>query len=161
MQQLFLSTWPKMTMMIRIKLSKSWNVIPCTIWSWYIALWSQEFWGKFIKGSLMGSGIFFTMFQGLGGFQGSLSNIVAGGRFVHVLVCLCLCFFCICVFVCFCVFGCSHSMRRKVAGTLCVCALNELTRTSMRALPQTSGPSFIQQSRKVSQFCRRGEQILS
>ena len=45
-------------------------------------------------------------------------------------------------------------MRRKVARTLCVCALNELTRTSMRALPQTSAPSFIQQrSQKVSQFC--------
>ena len=45
-------------------------------------------------------------------------------------------------------------MRRKVARTLCVCALNELTRTSMRALPQTSAPPFIQQrSQKVSQFC--------
>ena len=99
-------------------------------------------------------------FQGLGvlqgvlvGFRGSLSKTVA----VWVCACACVfafvCFFLICVF---CVFGCSHSMRRKVAGTLCVCALNELTRTSMRALPQTSGPSFIQQSRKLSQFWQGG-----
>ena len=122
--------------------------------------------------SSLGSRMFFTMFQGLqallgvlGRFQGRLDKTVFshqenkdGGNFflclrVYVFVCLRIC---ICVCVCVCVFCCSHSMRRKVAGSLCVCALNELTRSSMRALPQTSGPSFIQQSRKVSQFWQGG-----
>ena len=145
------------------------SILAWIIWSWYIiALWSQEV--LMCVWSSLGSRMFFTMFQGLqallgvlGRFQGRLDKTVfserikmAGTSFcVCVFMCLCACVFVfVCVYVC--VFGCSHSMGRKVAGSLCVCALNELTRTSMRALPQTSGPSFIQQSRKVSQFCKEG-----